>query len=459
MIINPYRFVSAPAFTDIYSSSLNTGLQACWKMDGNGIDVTGNGNDGVLTGVTFTTSGKINDAYGYDGANDKIPTSYTAPSGANPFTISVWAYPDTLGGSGRGICTTTGGSARDGFFIVQNSGGGITFNTYQGNAAKGIINSGNTFSVGSWYHIIATYDGSETNLYVDNVNEGTDSTATFASNDFDLVFGEFYASYGSRFWDGKIDEAQIWNRVLTSDERTALYNSASGLKYRDDVDLITNHATLDDVDHYYKLDGDATDATGGSDGTVNGATPSAGYIDTGYDFDANNDTIDTNFSVDSSYQSSFSTSHWAKLDTLDNTARSAIVSDEYPSSRSFILYYDNAGFGTVNSVFAIVNDGSSYTAVSAGDNAISTGNWYHIVTTWDNATDTLKLYVNGVDVTFIENASAVGNIGANEFKLGFNTGQQGHFGGILDEVGFWDRVLTPSEASDLYNNGAGLPYD
>jgi len=34
-------------------------------------------------------------------------------------------------------------------------------------------------------------------------------------------------------WNGLIDEVAIWDRQLTSDERTELYNSGSGLTYGD----------------------------------------------------------------------------------------------------------------------------------------------------------------------------------------------------------------------------------
>jgi len=36
----------------------------------------------------------------------------------------------------------------------------------------------------------------------------------------------------------------------------------------------------------------------------------------------------------------------------------------------------------------------------------------------------------------------------------------GHaFDGLLDEVGIWDKALTSTEVSDLYNSGNGLPYE
>jgi uncharacterized protein (DUF1786 family) len=36
--------------------------------------------------------------------------------------------------------------------------------------------------------------------------------------------------------------------------------------------------------------------------------------------------------------------------------------------------------------------------------------------------------------------------------------EDGGFGGYIDEVGFWERVLTQPEITDLYNAGNGKPF-
>jgi hypothetical protein len=33
-----------------------------------------------------------------------------------------------------------------------------------------------------------------------------------------------------------------------------------------------------------------------------------------------------------------------------------------------------------------------------------------------------------------------------------------NFDGVIDEIGIWDRALTASEVSTLYNGGVGLGY-
>jgi len=66
-------------------------------------------------------------------------------------------------------------------------------------------------------------------IYLDNTlkqsvsrsNAGSDTSAQESLN----LFRE---ADGSPYWNGTLDEISLWNRVLTSDERSALYNSGSG---------------------------------------------------------------------------------------------------------------------------------------------------------------------------------------------------------------------------------------
>ena len=101
-----------------------------------------------------------------------------------------------------------------------------------------------------------------------------------------MRFGE--RGDGTGDLDGHIAQTIVFNRELTSTEISTLYNSGDGITYRE------LFALSDDLEAYYKLDGDATDATGnGNNGTVNGATSGAqGIVGEGYTF-SGNDSIDT----------------------------------------------------------------------------------------------------------------------------------------------------------------------
>jgi trimeric autotransporter adhesin len=82
--------------------------------------------------------------------------------------------------------------------------------------------------------------------------------------------------------------------------------------------------------------------------------------------------------------------------------------------------------------------------------------WYHIVMTWDR-TGPQALYIDGEFVDTDPVASKYGSIG-DKFYWGAWFNGYG-VAGRVDEIGIWDRVLSPEEIRQLYNNGHGLAYD
>jgi hypothetical protein len=85
---------------------------------------------------------------------------------------------------------------------------------------------------------------------------------------------------------------------------------------------------------------------------------------------------------------------------------------------------------------------------------LSAEQWYFIALTINSST--IALYVNG---TLYGSVSSVGWLGANgTYYIGDGGGACAgkNFGGIIDEVGIWNRTLTPSEITALYNSGNGL---
>lgn len=130
------------------------------------------------------------------------------------------------------------------------------------------------------------------------------------------------------------------------------------------------------------------------------------------------------------------------------------------SDSKLILYGQDAGFGgrelelVGDSVQFTVGDGSSVRSVIDSSN-IANNVWTHIVAT---ATDggNLTLYVNGTQVD-TDTISAFGNA-ATTLYGGSNTGGNERFAGRFDEFGYWNRSLTASEVTQLYNAGMGITY-
>jgi hypothetical protein len=83
---------------------------------------------------------------------------------------------------------------------------------------------------------------------------------------------------------------------------------------------------------------------------------------------------------------------------------------------------------------------------------LSDDTWYHIVYTYDGTTG--RIYINdSLDNSMVQ-ALATGT-GSN-FYMADLQAVMTPFNCLLDEVAVWDRVITASEITELYNSGAGI---
>ena len=81
-------------------------------------------------------------------------------------------------------------------------------------------------------------------------------------------------------------------------------------------------------------------------------------------------------------------------------------------------------------------------------------NWHHIVATRDNYTDTLYLYVDGVNRSFASDTS-VGLVGRQaDLIIGADTSLTNNWDGLIDQVKIYNRTLTAQQVASLYNRSA-----
>ena len=87
-----------------------------------------------------------------------------------------------------------------------------------------------------------------------------------------------------------------------------------------------------------------------------------------------------------------------------------------------------------------------------GSVPINPDTWYQVAATYDGTTQ--RFYVNG---NFDASAVRDLNTGSGNVKIGKQPDWSGaYFKGEIDEVGIWDKALTATEISALYNSGSGL---
>jgi hypothetical protein len=217
------------------------GLVGYWPFNGNANDESGNGNNGTVNGATLTTdrNGVANKAYSFDG-NDWIELNLLpAINNSNELAVSVWVK--SSGTNSNTNCSvgcwqsyfSRGYDGGDGFFIYTNQGNNPYF---VGNVngpwagGQGAGNPNNTLIPHTqWNHLLMNYDGVNIKFYVNGSLVGTTpyTTNVGVGNTTNAVFGRQFVPNYPYYTVGKIDDGAIWNRALTQQEITALYQSCS----------------------------------------------------------------------------------------------------------------------------------------------------------------------------------------------------------------------------------------
>jgi hypothetical protein len=112
----------------------------------------------------------------------------------------------------------------------------FALSTYNGGqfqiSSTATISAGGNINDGQWHHLAATYDGSEMRVYVDGVleNTSTDYSGLLPLDTFPVWIGKHYDSANtSGYFNGAIDEVQIYDRVLSAEQIRALNNSRTDL--------------------------------------------------------------------------------------------------------------------------------------------------------------------------------------------------------------------------------------
>lgn len=199
---------------------------------------------------------------------------------------------------------------------------------------------------------------------------------------------------------------------------------------------------------YWSGDNTANDAKGTYNGTlINGATYSTGKISNGFSFDGVNDYVNISPSLGSTF-SSPSSAH----------SYSAWI---YPTSLSGYNWIIQNGLN--NSGTSMILNGANLCFFIQGGNNQTTSSATLTVNTWTmvtvvyNGAGSVSFYKNGV-LSNSNSASWTESVAGTNTYIGSYIGAVHFFDGKIDEVGAWNRALTATEVTELYNAGAGKQY-
>lgn len=225
---------------NIGSNGLLNGLVSAWEFENNALDSHGS-NDGTVNGATYTSSGKIEGCYDFDGTNDYIKIPYDSSiifdGNSESYSVSLWVKHSTQSGHKRIINTAYSGNSLIKFpyrFIAMTDGT-IKFYVYDGSNITQLQSTSSNLDNNSWHHIVGVVNQSTDNVYLfvdgELVTTETNVVTSSTSNTNDLIIGRQKESDSNYSYDGLIDQPAIWSRALTATEVAALYNNGDGLPY------------------------------------------------------------------------------------------------------------------------------------------------------------------------------------------------------------------------------------
>ena len=428
------------------------GLVGYWPFSGNANDDSGNGNNGTLNGATLTTDrfGNSNSAYNFDGLNDFISVNPSPSLNiVNNISISLWFYTTQTGFYGylvdRDIC----GISKD-WSLAYN---GTSILRIGNGSTDQIINSGSN-NINSWHNLVFVRMNDSFKLYIDGTfsSELPISGLNFQNNQTPIYFGEQVClpnSVNSPNFNGKIDDIGIWNRALTQQEITTMYNSVEVPTYSDTCNNVSGSLTQGLVG-YWPFCGNANDDSGnGNNGTVNGATLTNdrfGNANSAYNFNGTNNFIELVNSAQLDNMNDFSISTWYQVNNTSPQFQFLVSKDLMgdPPNGDWDFYVN---YNKVKFDITINTNNNSGTQSSL----ILPNTWNHALITRNSSSGLINIYINGI----LEN-SFTGYIGPYSNTQKMNFGRQGssnqHFlNGKLDDIGIWNRALTPSEVTQLFN--------
>ena len=190
-------------------------LVAHYKLDGDVLDSSGNGNDGTIVGDPVFVEGVVGNALDLDGDGDYVDCGNSALFNmeTNQMTVATWVTIRSVAHQWGALVAKgehawrLGNASNDPIFHFGINYGGMSDTTY--------FNGITAVGYDEWHHVAGVFDGATMMIYLDGVlDNSVPTTETIGINDANMLIGENPEATG-RYWDGIVDEVYIYSRALS----------------------------------------------------------------------------------------------------------------------------------------------------------------------------------------------------------------------------------------------------
>ena len=216
------------SLNDSNSTPLQQGLVAWYPFDGNASDMSGNGNHGFVNGATLATDrhGFNGKAYNFSG-DDWIQIPHAEEINFqkdDPFSITLWVKSNTGNTELRSIIEKwQGGGSPYPYVIRYKEGGTYNFARYDSSSSNSILGNNDIFDQ-SFTQLAISGDGESFSSFINGVlDQSVEVSGGSITNDKPLYIGRRGGNM-PWFFHGSIDDIRIYNRALSTEEISLLYN-------------------------------------------------------------------------------------------------------------------------------------------------------------------------------------------------------------------------------------------
>ena len=439
---------------------------------------------GIVAGYTLTDNNTVSyggsivsNARSLDGSTQYFTTpnasAYQLNSGS--YTVMSWGYKISNAATGCMFSKrSSNGSADWEYLLYSTSTGALQFST-TGNAAGtsvSVSTSSSQYALKTWNMALAWYDSvaEQIDCSINNSIASTGAASTTGktptTNTAEVVFGAIRSSATptyTNFWNGRLGAQAAFSGVLTSDEKTTLYNGGYQLRYDqlpaslaakcvwwvpfdqtsgNETDSVTSAAITATGSPTYRC---GIYQTAQSTGSARFVLANSEYLSRTGGTMAGIDSISTNFSIEIA----------ARFDTASMATQSTLFGKGATADAIRGIWINK---GSSDRPQATIGNGTSRVTVNP-TNVVTVGSLQHWVITVDRSGNMI-VYVNGSLGTGTASASIAaisGDLGTINLTMGGLSG----FTFCEAEMGlvrFYNTVLSSTQVSYLYNSGALRSY-
>jgi len=288
----------------------------------------------------------------------------------------------------------------------------------------------------------ASYDAILANSFTNNVN----NSVTFHGGN------SKYGRNGLAVRDTLTSSPRNW--TITDGGYDSVYDPLGGVKgwWCPSLDTAGNGTTT------------LTDLSGnGNNGTLTNMDAATDWVadtDSGgvraLDLDGGDDYVEIADTVALRFTTSFSLSAWVKLSNPQ--ASFASILSKYQGGANNRSYALLASYGQQRPALLYMDNGSTFNANNHVESSIgySSGAWTHIVARYDAGSSVADIWVDGIKVGTDTSFTSPVATSTEPVRIGTNIDANTYLDGLVDNIGAWNRVLSDSEVTQLYNGGRSL---